>query len=104
MPIRVTKMLAGSFLIIRIFVDKMLINAPLFFKKKKFTEKVFENLSTISAIFYLTFEDIFKVLDPIVNNLEVIELVEHPIMRFKPILFGKKPKKIIFFYRKKFKK
>jgi hypothetical protein len=89
MEVNVTVMLAGSFLILKIFVNMLLLNGQLFLKGVKFTEKTEENFRVLAAIFYHTFLDIFKRLDTSDDNAEEIKLVDPPVVRTKPILFSK---------------
>ena len=82
-------MLAASFLILRIFIDKMLLNAHLFFNRaKNLNPNAYINLRMIAACFYYAWEDSYSGINPIRNNLEVIEYVDHPKLRTKAILFG----------------
>lgn len=90
MSTKVTEMLAASFLLIRIFVDKMLLHADILMLKpgQKLSLRAYENLKVISAIFYHTFKDLYGGLEVFSNNLEVIELTEKPRMRLRPMKFG----------------
>lgn len=82
-------MLAASFLLLRIFVDKMMLNADILMLQpgQRLTIQAYENLRVLSGIFYHTFLEIYGSLPIIQNNLEVIELTEKPSLRFRPIRF-----------------
>jgi len=94
---KVSKFLIGSYLLVKILIDKVLLNAEEFFTGPglKFTETTRLNFKVLSACIYHTFKDIFVGLNSDPNNLEVITLNPKPILRFKPILFGKRLCKLL---------
>lgn len=87
---KISKYLIGSFLLIKILVDKLLLHASEFFKGPglKFSGKTFNNFKVMSACIYHAFKDIFSELKSNPNSTEVVTLNPKPIPRFKPILFG----------------
>lgn len=95
LPSKVSEMLAASFLIIRTFCDKMLLNADILMVKsgRRFGKRAYDNLRVIVGIFYHTFLDLYKDLLMYDDNLSVIEMTPRPSMRYRAILFGKNFKK-----------
>lgn len=70
----------------------MLLNAQEFFKGPgiNFSQKAYDNLRVLSGCIYHMFKELFQVIQPIKNNMEVIELAPKPKLRFKHMFFSKK--------------